>query len=326
MSEYQYYEFRAIDRPLTNAEMASLRKISSRGHITSTSFVNVYNYGDFRGDPQKLMAKCFDAFLYVANWGTHTFMLRVPRPLGSRECAPFLAGESLSARYGKQYTVLCFSAEELETDWEEGDGLIDSLLPIREDLIRGDYRALYIGWLSAIQHEQVDDSQLEPPVPAGLCDLSPALTSLVEFLDIDSDLLEVSAEASANRKRRAPSNEILSAASPGARTAGELYAASELRRAENIRRREERQAAERTKYLDSLERREAQIWVELDLSIATKRPSDYDQAVTTLTDLRDLANRKNGAAEFRERLLNLRARHATKPSFLRKLKAAELGL
>jgi len=92
MSEYQYYEFRAIDRPLTGQEMASLRAISGRAHITSASFVNVYNYGDFRGDPEALMEEFFDAFLYVANWGTHSLMLRLPkRTLGSRECAPFRA-------------------------------------------------------------------------------------------------------------------------------------------------------------------------------------------------------------------------------------------
>lgn len=29
----------------------------------------------------KLVEKYFDAFLYVANWGTHWFMLKVPRDL-----------------------------------------------------------------------------------------------------------------------------------------------------------------------------------------------------------------------------------------------------
>jgi hypothetical protein len=71
MSEYQYYEFQAIDRPLTDAEMRHLRSISSRAEITPTRFTNVYNFGDFRGDPGRLVEKYFDAFLYVANWGTH---------------------------------------------------------------------------------------------------------------------------------------------------------------------------------------------------------------------------------------------------------------
>jgi hypothetical protein len=32
MSEYQYYEFRAIDRPLTAREMAELRSYSTRAN------------------------------------------------------------------------------------------------------------------------------------------------------------------------------------------------------------------------------------------------------------------------------------------------------
>ena len=55
MSEYQYYEFQAVDRPLTNRQMNVLRGYSSRAQITPSSFVNVYNYGDFRGNPDKFM-------------------------------------------------------------------------------------------------------------------------------------------------------------------------------------------------------------------------------------------------------------------------------
>jgi len=33
MSEYQYYEFRAIDRPLTDRQMRELREISTRATI-----------------------------------------------------------------------------------------------------------------------------------------------------------------------------------------------------------------------------------------------------------------------------------------------------
>ena len=46
MSEYQYYEFIAIDEPLTPKQMAELRLRSSRASITSTSFVNEYHWGN----------------------------------------------------------------------------------------------------------------------------------------------------------------------------------------------------------------------------------------------------------------------------------------
>ena len=61
MREYQYYEFFAIDRPLTSEEMVALRALSTRAHITSVSFTNEYNWGDFKGNPDKLMQRFFDA-------------------------------------------------------------------------------------------------------------------------------------------------------------------------------------------------------------------------------------------------------------------------
>ena len=63
VSEYQYYDFRAIDRPLTRKEMAALRSISTRAAITTTSFTNHYEWGDLKANPSKLLEKYFDAFV-----------------------------------------------------------------------------------------------------------------------------------------------------------------------------------------------------------------------------------------------------------------------
>ena len=78
MSEYQYYEFVAIDRPMTKKEMAELRSRSSRAMITATSFVNEYQWGDLKGDPADWMRRYFDAFVYTANWCSCRLALRVP--------------------------------------------------------------------------------------------------------------------------------------------------------------------------------------------------------------------------------------------------------
>ena len=78
MSEYQYYEFQAIEHRLTAAEMEELRSFSTRARITPTSFTNDYQWGSFKGNEKAWMEKYFDAFLYFANWGTHTLELAVP--------------------------------------------------------------------------------------------------------------------------------------------------------------------------------------------------------------------------------------------------------
>ena len=54
MSEYQYYEFLAIDRPLDDGEQAAVRALSTRAMISATSFVNEYHWGEFKGDPREL--------------------------------------------------------------------------------------------------------------------------------------------------------------------------------------------------------------------------------------------------------------------------------
>jgi hypothetical protein len=197
MSEYQYYEFRAVDRPLSKQEMGALRAESSRAEITPTSFVNTYNWGDFKGNPDALMKKYFDAFVYVANWGTHQFMLRVPRwALKDTELSAYCAGDSASARETSDFVTFDFRSEDEEGDWEEGEGYMAFLIPLRAELMNGDLRCLYLGWLLCAQCEELDEDDMEPPVPPGLAKLSEPLREFAEHLRIDEDLNEVAAEAS----------------------------------------------------------------------------------------------------------------------------------
>src|SRR5690349_20084570 len=78
VSEYQYYEFVAVDRSLSREEMAELRSISSRAQITPTRFTNFYDFGNFKGDEIDFLERFFDAHVYVANWGTHLFLIGFP--------------------------------------------------------------------------------------------------------------------------------------------------------------------------------------------------------------------------------------------------------
>jgi len=201
MSEYQYYEFLAIDSPLDAKQMAALRALSTRAEITSTSFTNVYNWGDFKGSPEKLMEQYFDAHVYVANWGTQILMLRLPKALLSKETlAPYCVEEGLHGWTKGEHLIIEWHREgEPPDEWVDGEGWMARLTPIREELERGDYRALYLGWLYAVTFEDPDEigeDIIEPPMPAGLGKLTAAQRSLVEFLDIDEDLLAAAAQAS----------------------------------------------------------------------------------------------------------------------------------
>jgi predicted GIY-YIG superfamily endonuclease len=198
MSEYQYYEFQAVDRPLTAKEMSELRSYSSRARITPMSFVVDYAWGSFKGDEDAWMEEYFDAFLYLANWGTHVLKLRLPSRLLDMETArAYCSGDSTFVRERAGKVILSFVSEDEEGgEWVEGEGYLSSLISVRAELARGDRRALYLGWLLQAQSGELDDDDIEPPVPPGLGQLSASLESLAEFLRIDSDLLQVAAEAS----------------------------------------------------------------------------------------------------------------------------------
>jgi hypothetical protein len=202
MSEYQYYEFAAIDRPLRQNEMDELGRLSSRAKITPTSFVNVYNFGGFRGDPRKLMDKYFDAFLYVANWGTRRLMFRLPKRLFDvKRASKYCDGERLTLRAKGANVVLEIEYVEEGGDWIDGEGLLQSLLPLREQLLSDDLRCLYLVWLAGIDSDEVDDDATEPPVPAGMGKLSGPLHALANLILLDEDLI---AAAAAGDHRSAP--------------------------------------------------------------------------------------------------------------------------
>jgi hypothetical protein len=392
MSEYQYYEFRSIDRPLNQNEMDELRAISTRADITPTSFTNTYHWGDFKGDPDVLMDRYFDAFVYVANWGTHRLMFRIPRRFLDIEAASaYCYGEALSLKAKKQHVVLEFSSEdEGGNEWTEGEHWMPSLISLRDELIRGDLRALYLGWLASLRSygwdggdegAPDDDDRLEPPVPPGLAALSAPLRALAEFLRVDDELVEVAASGNTGKPPAQPSQAELArwvkglpaadkdaylmrlladegnllrvelskrfreATAPGGarpapdagrRTVAQLLTAGDALAEENSRkaaeraakeraRREREQAEARAKYLDELAGREPATWDDVEQLIATKRPKDYDRAVTLLVDLCDLAGRSGRSAAAEARIRELRQRHANKPSLLKRFDDLKLG-
>lgn len=207
MSEYQYYEFQAIDRPLGEKEMAELRAISTRAVITATSFTNTYQWGDLKADPRQLLRKYFDAFLYVANWGTHRLAFRIPSDaIGTDTLKACQTPESFTVRQRGSHAVLDFCSEDEPGDWVDGEGWLASLVSLRADIIRGDFRAPYLAWLLDVQRGLVEDGA-EPPVPPGLTELSAPLKSLADFLRLDDDLLGAAAEASAPLPERTPESQ-----------------------------------------------------------------------------------------------------------------------
>lgn len=378
MSEYQYYEFVAVDRPLTSVQQRELRALSTRARITSSSFVNDYQWGDLKGDPREWMQRYFDAFLYLANWGTHRVALRLPiGVLSPALAAQYCVGESACSYATRTHVILDLHSEDEDGDevFYDGGGHLAAILPARAELAAGDRRLLYLAWLLCVQGRELADDEPEPPVPPGLEDLSGSQRALVDFLRLDPDLLAAAAEASTPLKEQAPSAAALSRwvkalAEPekndlvvrlmrgddvhlrsellarfhgttsvqgtnAGRTAGKLLAAAEerwsrrqqlaqQREAAELERRKRAAAAAREQRLNALAGRQEQEWQRVSAMIETKRPKEYDAAIILLAGLKALADRDGDAEAFRQRMRQVRERHARKPSLLDRLDRAGL--
>lgn len=383
MSEYQYFDFRAIDRPLTEKEMQTLRLYSTRAEITRNKFVNEYHWGDFKGDADAWMKKYFDLFFYYANWGTRVLKFRLPKSLLSMATAgAYCRSDSAYAIKAGTNVVFNFISEEnYDEFWDDDAEYLAGFMAIRTALISGDLRALYLGWLLGVQSREVPDNELEPMVPPGLNRLNASLDCFARFMDIDMDLIHVAAQTSPELQHVQPSRKEILAWVTGLsakekdstlariiadkdvvaatelqhrfleylqnrrkpkahtahkqRTVAELLAAAEhhakerkqaeaRKRAEEEKRRAHLAAQSRSKYLETLKSRQAKIWNQIDELIATKQPNRYNQAVTLLIDLRDLAQREGKHKLFDKKLTTLRENHQRKPSLMDRLGKAGL--
>jgi len=194
MSEYQYYEFQAVDRPLGEREQAELRALSTRAQITATSFVNSYEWGSFRGDPARLMERYFDLFLYLANWGSREFSMRLPkRMVDPAELERFvIGGDAATIRETADWVIVDVSRDEVDAaDWDDGRGWLAALASLRADVLSGDLRAFYLIWLMSVAAGDTPDDALEP-LP-GIAPLTASLEAFAGFFDIDEDLVAAAA-------------------------------------------------------------------------------------------------------------------------------------
>ncbi len=92
------------------------------------------------------------------------------------------------------------SEEEGFDEWMEQRGLLSTVGRLRDDILQGDTRALYLAWLKAMSlesdHYEEDGADPdnffndpEPPLPAGLKQLTPSLKALADFFEINPFLI-----------------------------------------------------------------------------------------------------------------------------------------
>jgi hypothetical protein len=386
MSEYQYYEFLAIDRPLDARQQDEVRALSTRATVNATSFINEYHWGNFRGDPSRMMERYYDAHLYLANWGSRRIMFRFPRTLLGMDVAEqYCVSDQMTAWTTNEFIVLDLSSENDSGEWmEDTEGSLSAIVGVRAEIAAGDLRPLYLAWLAGYSTWELDESafdreddELEPPVPPGLAALTASQQALADFLRLDNDLLTVAAttsppldDATNNPRELAtwitdlgpvekdrlllrvvrdhpatvrtellrrfreqstpevpsgPRRTVTDLLDTAARTRAERERRAAAQRADEEARREKARALARERRLDELAHGEEAAWTRIDTMIATKKPGEYDSAVTLLTELRALAERNERPDEFARRCAALRQTHSRKPSLIERFNRAGIG-
>tara|TARA_R110002073_G_scaffold35970_12_gene104916 strand:- start:2908 stop:4056 length:1149 start_codon:yes stop_codon:yes gene_type:complete len=207
MSEYQWIEFRAIESPLDQEAIEFMHSQSSRAEIDQWRFANEYNFGDFHGDAPEMLRRGYDLFVHYSNFGHRLLYFRFRDG--------FAFGDLVD-----QYTddeQICWEADEqgsggtlmiipegdagtFDVLWEP-ETLASDFVPLWEMIHRGDMRPLYVAYLALcawFDPDSDDDDDRDPPIPAGLKQSHPGLDRLAEYLEVDRDLLDVAAEASAD--------------------------------------------------------------------------------------------------------------------------------
>jgi hypothetical protein len=153
-------------------------------------------------------------------------MFRLPRSAVDPEVlSAYMEGDHNRVTVAGDYVVVNMeSQEEGGGEWIDGEGMLEPFLPLREQLLAGDLRVLYLAWLGSVTDDYFDqeenESVLEPPVPPGLGSLNEPLEAFAEFMRVDPDLLTAAARNSDKLAASALDEKALSAWLAG-RPAGE---------------------------------------------------------------------------------------------------------
>ena len=214
MSEYQRYEFMTSDRLLTRGQLAEVNRLSSHIEATSSHALIEYDWGNFKHDPIEVLHSYFDGFLYWANWGAPQLAFRFPRGVLPTD---LLVGYGLAdfATFNRypDCAIVSIHFVDLEgpDDWVEYE--LGSLMPIRDELMDGDTRALYIVWLAAqslksTSHRKTGHAISAPPVPSAFGALTAAQQALAELLQVPQEMLTAAARHSARSQPRSSGGNV----------------------------------------------------------------------------------------------------------------------
>lgn len=197
MSEYQFVGFQAVDAPLNDKQLEFARRQSTRAEVTRWSLSCEYHYSSFRGDIHGLLRQGYDVFLQYTSYGSREIKLRLPGglPFAGSVWSKYVDGQHLEWKRDAKGSGGILSLHPFH---EAGDVvmvqekqlILDALIAVRERVMIGDLRALYVLWLCASDGDYIDPAEMiEPPVPHGIAEAATYGGEILAFFGLDPLLL-----------------------------------------------------------------------------------------------------------------------------------------
>lgn len=197
MSEYQYVAFQAVDGPLNDMQLEFAQRQSTRAEVSRWSLSSEYHYSSFRGDVHGLLRKGYDVYLQYTSYGSREIKLRLPggMPIAEMVWSKYVDGQHLEWKSDAEGSGGILSLHPFHETGnfdavQEKQPLLDALIAVRERLMIGDLRALYLLWLCAADDDYNDPAEMiEPPVPHGIAESATYGGEILTFFGLDPLLL-----------------------------------------------------------------------------------------------------------------------------------------
>ena len=214
--------------------------------------------------------------------------------------------------------------------WVDGEGWMGRLLSIHNELIKGDYRSLYLAWLAEVEHlDRIDDlpvNLLEPSASAGLGQLTSSQSALCEFLKLPAHIVEAAARGTTDTDTPELGGLVSEwlahqAAEPSQpRTVTDLKQDAKAIRQKMVEAERLKKQKALEKQIEEVAAREPAYWNRLE-ELFEKRGSYsvYDEIREKARSLKQVAQSKNRLADFEHRICLIRETFSKKKKHLQEL-------
>ena len=327
MNVYQHYEFIAVDQALSPAELASL-STDTAARITSTS-CSYTMHNNETIDVRDWMQRGFDVAIALGYQGQRQLALRLPQTLlytlNPAYACRHAGGEDRNNDSSGHSVIHCTRHQSEPLTHKEPlqhQTWMARLLPLRDELLRGDLRPFYLVWLAEVAAGKISPEAWEPTVPAGVVRLSGAQQTLVEFLALDADLL-AAAMRTENQPGASSAPEPRQVASLRAE-ASALAQRRQQREADQRAQQDAEQRRQRAAYLQHLALDLEGGWEAIHQQAARATALAYDQTQSAIADLAEAYLLTSDRKSFNSAMRVFMLPHTKRGPLVRRLVAAGL--